>query len=109
VKGFRLSIDDFGVGYSSLVALARLPFSELKVDRSFVMAAPQSAEARDIIRAVIGLARSLGLGTVAEGVEDAETLVFLRDHGCDHAQGFHISRPLAPAAASDWLQAGAGR
>lgn len=106
VKGFRLSIDDFGVGYSSLVALARLPFSELKVDRSFVMSASRSGEARSIIRAVIGLGRSLELRTVAEGVEDEQTLRFLREEGCEHAQGYHIARPMPRPVASRWAPAG---
>src|SRR5690606_33440572 len=69
-KGFRLSIDDFGVGYSSIAQLARLPFSELKIDKSFVMSAATSAEARTIIRAMIGLAHGLELEVTAEGVED---------------------------------------
>lgn len=104
IKGFNLSIDDFGVGYSSLVQLARLPFSEMKIDKMFVMSASTSIESQKIAAAVIGLANALDLNVTAEGVEDAWTLEFLRDLGCDHAQGYFIGRPMPPAAALQWLQ-----
>lgn len=103
LKGFQLSIDDFGVGYSSLVQLARMPFSELKIDRSFVMTALQSTESRNIVRAIIGLGKSLGLRTVAEGVEDLGTFGFLKDAGCDLAQGYFIGRPMSGDAISRWM------
>lgn len=103
LKGFQLSIDDFGVGYSSLVQLARMPFSELKIDRSFVMTALQSTESRNIVRAIIGLGKSLGLRTVAEGVEDLGTFSFLKDAGCDFAQGYFIGRPMSGEAISRWM------
>lgn len=102
MKGFRLSIDDFGVGYSSLVQLARLPFSELKVDRLFVGNAMESLESRTIINAVVCLGHSLGLNVTAEGVEDAGTLEFLRDLECDFAQGYYIARPMPGDAVVDW-------
>lgn len=104
IKGFQLSIDDFGVGYSSLVQLARLPFSELKVDRMFVKTAIESAESRSIIQAVVSLGRSLGLQVTAEGVENRTTLEFLRDCGCDLAQGYLFAPPLAGADALDWAR-----
>jgi EAL domain-containing protein (putative c-di-GMP-specific phosphodiesterase class I)/FixJ family two-component response regulator len=103
LKGFQLSIDDFGVGHSSLVQLARLPFSELKIDKSFVMTAMHSAESRNIIGAIIGLARSLGLRTVAEGVEDLGVFGLLKDLGCDQAQGYFIGRPMHVEAVSYWM------
>lgn len=103
-KGFRLSIDDFGVGYSSISQLVRLPFSELKVDKSFVINAASSAEARTVVRAVIGLAHNLGLEVTAEGVEDATTLAFLRDSGCDLAQGYHIARPMFSMDVKRWVE-----
>lgn len=103
VKGFRLALDDFGVGYSSLVQLARLPFSELKIDRAFVMDIPYSREARTIVRAVIGLGHGLGLAVTAEGLDSPEALALLRADGCDHAQGFGIGRPMRPADLSGWL------
>ena len=94
VKGFRLSIDDFGTGYSSLVQLQRMPFSELKVDRSFVMQMNKSKDCRVIVEIVIDLARKLGLKSVAEGVESQGILDELLKLGCDSAQGYHLSRPV---------------
>lgn len=106
IKGFPLSIDDFGTGHSTLVQLARQPFSELKIDQAFVRDLQDSQEAQSIVRAVLGLAHALGLSVTAEGVEDAGALAFLRTVGCDQAQGFHIARPLAPEAARAWIRAG---
>jgi EAL domain-containing protein (putative c-di-GMP-specific phosphodiesterase class I) len=104
VKGFQLSIDDFGTGFSSMVQLARLPFSEIKVDRSFVMNARQSQESRTIIKSVIDLGHSLGLVVTAEGVEDVETFNYLNDLGCDLAQGYFIARPMPGEAALTWTE-----
>jgi EAL domain-containing protein (putative c-di-GMP-specific phosphodiesterase class I) len=97
VKGFRLSIDDFGTGYSSLVQLQRMPFSELKVDRMFVMQMTRSKDCRAIVEIVIDLARKLGLQSVAEGVESRVVLDELLKLGCDAAQGYHLSRPVDAA------------
>ncbi|MGE5270823.1 MAG: EAL domain-containing response regulator [Thiohalocapsa sp.] len=94
LKGFHLSIDDFGTGYSSLVQLQRMPFSEMKIDQSFVTHMTQSQSCRVIAEIGIELARKLGLRSVAEGVEDAATLDALADLGCDMAQGYHLSRPV---------------
>lgn len=102
MKGFKLSIDDFGTGYSSMVQLVRLPFSELKVDKSFVQAASQSQEARTVIRSVIELGHSLGLRVTAEGIEDAEALRFVSKLGCDFAQGYWVARPLAKDDVRHW-------
>lgn len=102
VRGFRVSIDDFGIGYSSIAHLARLPFSELKIDRSFVRGILAGSENRSIARAMVSLGHSLGLTVAAEGVEDAATLAFLADIGCDHAQGYFIAPPLDAAAARLW-------
>jgi EAL domain-containing protein (putative c-di-GMP-specific phosphodiesterase class I) len=102
VKGFQLSIDDFGTGYSSMVQLVRLPFSEIKVDKSFVMQAQKSQESRTIIKSIVELAHSLDLLVTAEGVEDQETLDYLNSLGCDLAQGYFISRPLPGDAARSW-------
>jgi EAL domain-containing protein (putative c-di-GMP-specific phosphodiesterase class I) len=113
LKGFKLAIDDFGTGYSSLVQLHRLPFSEIKIDRTFVADCTRSDESRSIVRVVIDLARALGMRSVAEGVESADALDLLRSLGCDEAQGYFISRPIAAAdmpatiqrhAQSDWYQ-----
>jgi diguanylate cyclase (GGDEF)-like protein len=102
MKGFQLSIDDFGTGFSSMLQLVRLPFSEIKVDKSFVLTAAQSEESRTVIRSVVDLGRSLGLKSTAEGVEDAETLSYLRRIGCDLAQGYHIAPPMAAAEVVPW-------
>jgi EAL domain-containing protein (putative c-di-GMP-specific phosphodiesterase class I) len=96
LKGFKLSIDDFGTGYSSLVQLQKAPFSEIKVDLSFVTQMMSNAGCRVIVEIIIDLARKLGLKSVAEGVEDAAALEALIDMGCDTAQGYYISRPIAP-------------
>jgi EAL domain-containing protein (putative c-di-GMP-specific phosphodiesterase class I) len=95
LKEFRLSIDDFGTGYSSLVQLQRMPFSEIKIDKSFVMYMTRNDSCRVIAKIVIDLARELGLTSVAEGVEDEAALMTLVDMGCHAAQGYHLSRPVS--------------
>ncbi len=91
--GVRLALDDFGTGYSSLRHLQLLPIDKLKIDASFVRAMGGDTESRKIVAAVIGLSHSLGLLTVAEGVEDAGTAALLRDLGCDVGQGWLYGRP----------------
>jgi diguanylate cyclase (GGDEF)-like protein/PAS domain S-box-containing protein len=92
--GIRISIDDFGTGYSSLNYLKRFRASKLKIDQSFVSGLTGDPEDQGIVGAIINLAGSLGLETVAEGVETAGQLAFLRKHGCREAQGFYFSEPL---------------
>lgn len=106
MKGFHLSIDDFGTGYSSMLQLARLPFSEIKIDKSFVMTAAESKESRTVIKTIIDLGHGLGLYTSAEGIESDETLEYLRSIGCDLAQGYAISRPMPGEAVLCWLKSG---
>jgi diguanylate cyclase (GGDEF)-like protein len=109
--GVRLSIDDFGTGFSSLSYLKKLPVDELKIDRSFVLGMRDGQGERAgeaIVRSTIELAHNLGLQVVAEGIEDEPTLARLRELGCDQAQGYFISRPLAAAAFDAWLAARAG-
>jgi diguanylate cyclase (GGDEF)-like protein/PAS domain S-box-containing protein len=101
--GLRLSVDDFGTGYTSLGYLRRLPINELKIDRSFVSQMTVSEEDAVIVRSTIDLGRNLGLGVVAEGVEDPEVLERLRQLGCDVAQGYLMSRPIPAHELSVWL------
>lgn len=109
LKGFGLSLDDFGTGYSSLVQLSRMPFNEMKIDKSFVMKLDQEEEARVIARAIIDLAHNLGLHVCAEGVETQESLAWLRDAGCDIAQGYYIGKPMPAAEIPSWREQWAGQ
>jgi len=105
LKGVGLSIDDFGTGYSSLSQLQRLPFSEVKIDKSFVIDCPTSRENAAIVHAVIDLSHRLGLKVVAEGVETVEALRLLAKAGCDAAQGYYISRPIGGDKIPAWFEA----
>jgi diguanylate cyclase (GGDEF)-like protein len=101
--GARLSIDDFGTGYSSLAYLQQLPVDEVKIDKSFIRGVGDGPHDAAIVDAIVGLARSLGLETVAEGVEDADTAAALVRMGCTRLQGFHFSRPVPAAELIPWL------
>jgi EAL domain-containing protein (putative c-di-GMP-specific phosphodiesterase class I) len=94
--GLRLSVDDFGAGYSSLSYLRRLPIDTLKIDQSFVhdIADTRSGDGGILAKAIISLGHSLKLKVIAEGVETAAQLRFLKDHGCDEVQGFYFSKPV---------------
>ncbi len=104
--GIRLSVDDFGTGFSSLAYLKRLPVSAIKIDRSFVTEMDSDDSDRAIVRSTIDLARHLGMEVVAEGVESEAALAELRALGCHVAQGFLISPPLPVAQLRAWLDAG---
>jgi EAL domain-containing protein (putative c-di-GMP-specific phosphodiesterase class I)/ActR/RegA family two-component response regulator len=104
LKGFRLSLDDFGKGYASLEDLRSLPFHELKLDKQFVQAAGHSSRARAIVESSIGLAAELRMTTVAEGVENDETLQLVSRLGCQMAQGFYIGRPMPASELSGWIR-----
>jgi EAL domain-containing protein (putative c-di-GMP-specific phosphodiesterase class I) len=101
--GCRLSLDDFGTGYSSLAYLQKLPIHELKIDRSFVVAMTRDHSAAIIVRSVVQLAKGLGLGVVAEGVESEEAFAQLRSLGCDHVQGFLFGHSMAQREFRRWL------
>lgn len=103
-RGVRLSIDDFGSGYSSLSYLSRLPISSVKIDRSFVQDAPRSRGAAEVIKAVVQLARGLDIQCVAEGIETEEQLDFLLEVGCPQGQGFLVARPMSARDLRDWLE-----
>ncbi len=98
IKGVRISMDDFGTGYSSLRSLMHMPFTELKIDKSFVAVCQTDPEAWKIIRATLSLARELGMRVVAEGIETAAVSERLRDAGCDMGQGWHSGRPIRAEA-----------
>jgi diguanylate cyclase (GGDEF)-like protein len=102
--GVRLAIDDFGTGYSSLSQLKRFPIDTLKIDRSFVRDVPDNPEDRAIAEAIISLGKTLGVTVVAEGVESAKQLEFLREHDCDEMQGFYFGRPCHPDAFAELLE-----
>jgi diguanylate cyclase (GGDEF)-like protein len=103
--GVRLSVDDFGAGYSSLAYLRRLPVHEVKVDRAFVQGMATDPGDLAIVRAIVDLSRHFGLSVVAEGVESELTLGLLEDIGCDVGQGFLFSRPLPHERLDAWFSA----
>lgn len=106
IHGIHISLDDFGTGFSSMVQLYRMPFSQIKIDRSFVADMTRNHEAEVIVRSIVGLASNLGLRCCAEGIEDLETLRRLAQLGCDSGQGYYIARPMPaedlPAWIEDW-------
>jgi diguanylate cyclase (GGDEF)-like protein len=103
--GVRLSIDDYGTGYSSLAYLRALPVHELKLDRSFITHLTSDPRAAAIVRSTLQLGQELGMTIVVEGVEDGHALATLRQWGCDVAQGYHIARPMPAGSFLDWLAA----
>jgi len=103
MKGIHLSIDDFGTGYSSLVQLHRAPFSEIKIDRSFVSEMETDSEAESIVETIIMLGQKLNMKTVAEGVETAACQKKLTALGCDQAQGYLFSRPMPADEVFPWF------
>ena len=104
MKGFELSIDDYGTGYSSLEQLSRIPFTEVKLDQAFVTHAGQRAPAKVILESSLAMARRLKLRAVAEGVETQANWDLLRELNCDIAQGYYIGRPMAADACLTWME-----
>jgi c-di-GMP phosphodiesterase len=104
--GVSIAIDDFGTGYSSLAYLKRLPIDEVKIDKAFVLGLGVDADPADaaIVQAVVAIARPLQCEVVAEGVETTEALTFLRELGCDLAQGYYFSNPLSAADLEQWAR-----
>ncbi len=107
--GVSVAIDDFGIGYSSLAQLNKLPVRQLKIDKSFVREMASDGGSAVIVRSTCDLGHNLGLVVVGEGVEDAETWELLRRNGCDLAQGFLLSPPVTAEDLLDWLREGAGQ
>jgi EAL domain-containing protein (putative c-di-GMP-specific phosphodiesterase class I) len=108
IKNINLAIDDFGIGYSSLTQLFRMPFNEMKIDKSLVLKVTESKEASIMVDALVSLAHKLNLTVCAEGVENEATLEFLGTVACDCAQGYYVSPPVAaaemPKVISRWDQ-----
>lgn len=104
LQRFGLSIDDFGTGHSSLAQLRDVPFTELKVDRGFVQGARHNQIIRPMLEGSIGIAKRLGMHSVAEGVETEDDWHLLREIGCDSAQGYFIGRPMPSERLPDWIE-----
>ncbi|NVK88350.1 MAG: EAL domain-containing protein [Gammaproteobacteria bacterium] len=102
--GFTLSVDDYGIGQSSLAKLKQLPVQELKIDKSFILELDSSLHDQYIVESTIQLGHKLGLSVVAEGVETETALQLLQNLGCDHAQGYYLSRPLSIENFFDWIR-----
>ncbi len=103
-QGYRIAIDDFGTGFSCLNYLRRLPANILKIDQSFVRDMQSDSASLAIVTSIIRLAESLGMDTIAEGVETADEYALLADQGCRLMQGYHFSKPLPPAQFEAWVQ-----
>lgn len=103
MRGFGLAIDDYGTGYSSMQQLVRIPFTELKIDQSFVRNAPTQPSSRAMLESSLEMAGKLGIVAVAEGVESRQEMRLLRELGCPLAQGYYIARPMAAEDFLRWL------
>jgi EAL domain-containing protein (putative c-di-GMP-specific phosphodiesterase class I) len=104
LMGFGLAMDDFGIGYSSMQQFARCPFTELKIDRAFVNGAAQWPNRHMVLKSALDLGQSLGVATVAEGVETVEDWKLLRDLGCDMAQGYLLAKPMPAGELVGWIR-----
>jgi EAL domain-containing protein (putative c-di-GMP-specific phosphodiesterase class I)/CheY-like chemotaxis protein len=104
LMGFGLAMDDFGIGYSSMQQFARCPFTELKIDRAFVNGAAQWPNRQVVLKSALDLGQSLGVATVAEGVETVEDWKLLRDLGCDMAQGYLLAKPMPAEELVGWMR-----
>jgi EAL domain-containing protein (putative c-di-GMP-specific phosphodiesterase class I) len=104
IRNIGVSIDDFGTGHSSLRELQRMPFSEMKIDKSFVIDMTTNKDCAVIVNSIIDLAHNLGLKVIAEGVEDVRTWRMLLEKGCDYAQGFFMGKPMPAHEFDAWLK-----
>jgi EAL domain-containing protein (putative c-di-GMP-specific phosphodiesterase class I) len=101
--GIKIALDDFGTGYSSLYYLAELPFDTIKIDRSLIATLHEREESNKIVTAIVGLGKSLGVSTIAEGVETERTVDFLEGIGCSAAQGYFFGKPMPIAEAAAFI------
>jgi EAL domain-containing protein (putative c-di-GMP-specific phosphodiesterase class I)/ActR/RegA family two-component response regulator len=104
IRNIGVSIDDFGTGHSSLRELQRMPFSEMKIDKSFVLDLATNKDSAVIVNSIIDLAHNLGLKVIAEGIEDAKVWRILAEKGCDYGQGFFMGKPMPAAEFDQWLK-----
>jgi EAL domain-containing protein (putative c-di-GMP-specific phosphodiesterase class I) len=102
--GFAISVDDYGIGQSSLAKLKSLPVDELKIDKTFILTLEQCQKDQDIVASTISLGHKLGLSVVAEGVENKASLMLLNDFKCDYAQGYYLSRPVSAEKFIEWYK-----
>jgi len=103
--GVHLALDDFGTGYSSLSYLRQYPIGTVKIDRTFLEEVPQNPASATLVETIVVMSHALGKRVVAEGIETADQLEFLRERRCDIAQGFYLARPLSSQAVTELLQA----
>lgn len=103
-EGFKLSIDDFGNNNTSMSQLASLPFTKLKIDKSFVTTMEVSSKSRKVVASTLKLAESLKLETIAEGIENTLAAIGLRELGCRYGQGYYFARPMDQSTTLQWLQ-----
>ena len=109
LKGFGLSVDDYGTGFSCMLQLSRVPCTELKVDRAFVNGASESQHLRILLESALDIASKLGLGVVAEGVETLQDWQLLRDLGCGEVQGYFVAKPMPGDALLAWWRSNEAR
>jgi EAL domain-containing protein (putative c-di-GMP-specific phosphodiesterase class I) len=103
LRGFGLSLDDYGTGFSSMQQLARIPFTELKIDRSFVHGVHERESVQVMLRSALEMAKRLGLNTVAEGVESLQDWWLLQEYGCTFVQGWLMAKAMPAAEVMDWI------
>jgi EAL domain-containing protein (putative c-di-GMP-specific phosphodiesterase class I) len=107
--GVRIGLDDFGTGHSSLGQIRRVPFNAMKLDRALMADLYTDPWAQGVTAAVLAMARAMQIRSVADGIDDAETLEMLRALGCDEVQGKHVAQPMKPLDFEDWLERGGAR
>jgi len=103
-KGYKISLDDFGIGYSSLNYLRKLPIDKLKIDKSFIMKITDNSKDRVLLDYILKLGHSLNLGVVAEGIETIDQYNLLKEMKCDYIQGFYYGKPMNINEIENWIE-----